>query len=175
MAHKINIMLMLVLGVTPSWGKSPFNISDSTKVDYRNIVEQFAPKLSKPASITDIREVMLLQPLETKSTRAHRERLAVNTFERNHNATRLKYGLNPMPSKKGNNSEPGKQYALYMDDRLLSEKEAFYIGKDTEGYTNSRRSHKPGTYTKFLNSIVRNFGSSIHMVGVHYWIVAGSG
>ena len=175
MARKINIMLILVLGVTPSWGKSLLNISDPTDVDYQNIINPSAPQSLKPIATIDISEVMLLQPIEPKSNQAQREHLAIRILERDHKAKAHKYGLNPTPSNKGNSSEPEKQYAWYTDDQLLSEKEAPNVGKDMEGYTNSRRSHRPGTYAKLVNSIVRNLGSSIRMVGAHYWIVSGAG
>ena len=174
MARTINIMLILVLGVTPAWSKSVLNISDPIKVDYHNIVDQFAHKLYEPASVTDIHEVMVLQSDESQSIPVHQGHLAVLTLDRDRKANRQKYGLNPIPSKKSNGGEPGKQYAWYMEDWLLSGKEASCVGRDMGGYPNSRRSHRPGTYAKFSHSIVQNLLSSIRMVGVHYWLVAGS-
>jgi hypothetical protein len=44
MAHKINIMLILVLGVTSSLGKSLLNISEPIKTD-RNMFESYAKLL----------------------------------------------------------------------------------------------------------------------------------
>lgn len=173
MARKINIMLMLVLGVTISWGGGMFDISAPAKVDYRNIVEQFAPVLSKPYSITDIREVMLLQPID-KSPLTYRGLLAAGILKLDHNAAGPEFGVNTEPPKKSKSSEPEKQYAWYTEDRLFSEKEGPNDGKDMGIYTNPGRSRKPGTYAKLVNSIVRSLGSSIHMVGVHYRIVSGA-
>ena len=160
MARKINIMLTIVLGITPSWNKGFLSSTD-----------HFAPKLSELSPVTNIRSVTLLQPDEHGSTRAHQEHLVALTFGRYHKTNRQKYGLDIVPLKKSNSSEPKRQYVWYIEDKLWLEKEANRVKEDTGVYTNSR--HGPTIYAKFPQSQLRSFNSSIRMIGVHYWLVTG--
>lgn len=173
MARKINIMLILVLGVTPSWGQNFLNISDPTDVDYQNIINPSAPQSPKPIAITDISEAMLLQPDEYQGAPEHQGHLAVLTLAPDQKANRHKYGLDAIPPKSNRKSEPKKQYAWYMEDRLWLERETNYARADAGVFTNAQRSCRPGTYVKFSHSLVQNLNFSIRMVADHYWVVAG--
>jgi hypothetical protein len=172
MANKINIMLILVLGVTSSWGQKLLYISDPMEVDIGNIVYQPAPQLPGPVSLTDVREAALLQPDWSQRIPIYQGRGAVFNLEQGRKANRLEYGLNTIPQKKSSDNESTKQYAWNIEDRLWLEKET-NIKKDTGVYPNAGRGHRQGTYVKFLHFMIQNLNSSIHRVGAHYWIVAG--
>jgi hypothetical protein len=174
MALEINIMLILVLGVTPSWDQNFLNIPDPTDVDFQNIINPSAYNFSGPMTITGISESMLSQPEEYRAIPEHQGHLAVLTFGPDRLANRQKYRLDATQRNKNSSSEPKKQYAWYMEDRLWLERKAEYLKEDA-GDTNALHNRRSGAYAKSLHSLIQSLNFSIRMVADHYRIVTGSG
>lgn len=173
MTNKINIMLILFLGITPSWSKSLSNISNTMKVNYQNNTEQFV-SLYRPISTENNDGVILIRPEEVKSFLVfQKEHLGNQTFEQNFIAYEQIPGWKSVPSKKSNIRRRERQYAWYIEDRPLTIEETPNVGKGMYEHSNPRRSHSLETYAKLLHYLTHNFHSSLSMVGLHYWVIAG--
>ncbi len=174
MALEINIMLILVLGVSPSWDQTFLNIPDPTDVGFQNIVRPSAYNFSGPVTNTGTSELMLSLPVEYQVSPAYRGHLAVLIFGPDRLTTGQKHRLDATRQNKNSSSEPAKQFAWYMEDHLWLESKAEYPKEDAEN-ANSLHNRRSGTYAKPLHSPVQNLNFSVRMVADHYRIVTGPG
>jgi hypothetical protein len=174
MALEINILLILVLGVMPSWDQTFLNIPDPTDVGFRNIVKPSAYNFSGPVTTTGTSELMLSQPGEYQDFPEQQGHLAVLLFGPNRLTSGKKHRLNSTRQNKNSSSEPTQQYTWYMEDLLWLERKVEYPKENTED-TNSLHNRRSGTYAKSLCSLVQNLNFSVRMVADHYRIVTGPG
>lgn len=171
---KINIILILALGVATSREQNVLKINDPTNVNHQSITYKSKPKLYLPITIKNIGDAMLIQPEELQAAPEYQGHFAGFAVEQNRNAIRQKYGLYVIPPK-NLNKEFQQQFAWYMEDRLQLEKQVNYVKADSGIYPDTHRSHRPGIYIKSRYSTVRNMNHSIRKIAPHYWIVAGPG
>ena len=163
MSNRINIMLLLVLGVISASTRNLWNISDPTDIDYQNNYSQFLQDLSKQFFFTDFL-------LQAKSDwPAHKEGLAAQKLEQNQNVNKQQYQLENSPSKKKHNmNKYQKKFIWYLEDQSWLDKKNMGI------YTDVHNNHMLGNSAELLNPTIQNYNFSIHIVGEHYMIVNDS-
>ena len=174
MYFKINIILILALGVVSSREQNVLKINDPTNVNRQYITYKSEPKLYLPITTKNIDKAMLIQPEELQATPEYQGHFAGFLIGQNRNAIMQKYGLYVIPAK-NLNKEFQKQFAWYMEDRLQLERQVNYVKADSGVYPDTHRSRRPGIYIKSRYSTVRNMNHSIRKIAPHYWIVAGPG